>query len=436
MPTRRAARERALGLAYECEQRDVARPRAARRAARSRPTSTRADARASASTSTTTRSTRSSGSSPSTGRSSACRSSTARCCASARYELGWLPDVPTAVVITEAVELAKQYSTKDSGRFVNGLLVADRGGSPPRGDVDLMRRRWRRRSGPRRSSFPTRSRSCSARTDDDRDVPWIVHRVERPGQPHELRRLRVPEAVRLPAGEGDAADAPGAQRRQGGRGATAPREKCEVDVARLHAHGLWATMQHDTERGVRVVSARTTRRLRVVLDGSRSGCGCTTRGRRCCSGSSPISSACSRARRRRPVTKRLFPRAYLDPTEEAPESEWQSLVHGDLVDARRSRRWPSSCAGSHGGGDGRASGTVEVALDDEQPSTWLACLNDARLAFGTALGVTADDRPRRSTPTTRAPSYAGCTTGSPICAAGARRAALDESSRHRGRRLD
>jgi len=24
------------------------------------------------------------------------------------------------------------------------------------------------------------------------------------------------------------------------------REKCEFDVARLHAHGLWATMQHDT----------------------------------------------------------------------------------------------------------------------------------------------------------------------------------------------
>jgi N utilization substance protein B len=38
------------------------------------------------------------------------------------YELAWLPEVPTAVIITEAVELAKQYSTKDSGRFVNGLL--------------------------------------------------------------------------------------------------------------------------------------------------------------------------------------------------------------------------------------------------------------------------------------------------------------------------
>ena len=25
-----------------------------------------------------------------------------------------------------------------------------------------------------------------------------------------------------------------------------PREKCELDVFRLHEHGLWATMQHDT----------------------------------------------------------------------------------------------------------------------------------------------------------------------------------------------
>lgn len=39
------------------------------------------------------------------------------------YELNWEPETPTAVVITEAVELAKAYSTKDSGRFVNGLLA-------------------------------------------------------------------------------------------------------------------------------------------------------------------------------------------------------------------------------------------------------------------------------------------------------------------------
>jgi N utilization substance protein B len=39
------------------------------------------------------------------------------------FELAFIPETPTAVVITEAVELAKEFSTKDSGRFVNGLLA-------------------------------------------------------------------------------------------------------------------------------------------------------------------------------------------------------------------------------------------------------------------------------------------------------------------------
>ena len=38
------------------------------------------------------------------------------------FELLWGPDVPVAVAINEAVELAKSLSTDDSGRFVNGLL--------------------------------------------------------------------------------------------------------------------------------------------------------------------------------------------------------------------------------------------------------------------------------------------------------------------------
>jgi len=38
------------------------------------------------------------------------------------YELGWQAELPTAVVIDEAVSLAREYSTKDSGRFVNALL--------------------------------------------------------------------------------------------------------------------------------------------------------------------------------------------------------------------------------------------------------------------------------------------------------------------------
>jgi N utilization substance protein B len=32
-------------------------------------------------------------------------------------------DVPTAVILNEAVELASGYSTDDSGRFVNGVLA-------------------------------------------------------------------------------------------------------------------------------------------------------------------------------------------------------------------------------------------------------------------------------------------------------------------------
>jgi len=38
------------------------------------------------------------------------------------YELLWSADVPDAVAIDEAVELAKALSTDESPRFVNGLL--------------------------------------------------------------------------------------------------------------------------------------------------------------------------------------------------------------------------------------------------------------------------------------------------------------------------
>lgn len=41
----------------------------------------------------------------------------------AAYELLEEAEVPAAVVIDEAVELAKQYSTEESGRFVNGVLA-------------------------------------------------------------------------------------------------------------------------------------------------------------------------------------------------------------------------------------------------------------------------------------------------------------------------
>ena len=40
------------------------------------------------------------------------------------WELLERPDVPVGAVISEAVALAKQFSTDESGRFVNGLLAS------------------------------------------------------------------------------------------------------------------------------------------------------------------------------------------------------------------------------------------------------------------------------------------------------------------------
>jgi len=42
----------------------------------------------------------------------------------AAFELTERTDVPTAAIISEAVELAKRFSTDNSGRFVNGVLAS------------------------------------------------------------------------------------------------------------------------------------------------------------------------------------------------------------------------------------------------------------------------------------------------------------------------
>ena len=40
----------------------------------------------------------------------------------ALFELLWRDDIPVPVAINEAVQLGKDLSTEDSGRFINGLL--------------------------------------------------------------------------------------------------------------------------------------------------------------------------------------------------------------------------------------------------------------------------------------------------------------------------
>ena len=42
----------------------------------------------------------------------------------ATFELLGCPDVPAGVVLSEAVELAGEYSTDESARFVNGVLAS------------------------------------------------------------------------------------------------------------------------------------------------------------------------------------------------------------------------------------------------------------------------------------------------------------------------
>jgi hypothetical protein len=88
-----------------------------------------------------------------------------------------------------------------------------------------------------------------------------------------------------------------------------------------------------------------------------------------------------------PVLERLFPRAYLDPTEEGAEADWQRFAHGDLVDGRR--RALATMEGTLAGAEVHRS-RFELTLDEDQALAWLTVLNDARLALGTRLEVTEE----------------------------------------------
>lgn len=87
------------------------------------------------------------------------------------------------------------------------------------------------------------------------------------------------------------------------------------------------------------------------------------------------------------VRRRLFPLAYLDPTEEDAEKEWQRMVHPELVRAKLDAL--SLLAGTLERA-AETRGRVEVVLSPEETEAWLGVLNDARLALGVALGVTED----------------------------------------------
>jgi len=89
-----------------------------------------------------------------------------------------------------------------------------------------------------------------------------------------------------------------------------------------------------------------------------------------------------------PIRDRLFPRAYVDPTEDRAEDDFQSVVHEDLVRAK-SEAVAGLLADLDASADGR--GRVTLQLDAEAIEHWVGALNDVRLTLGVVLGVTEDD---------------------------------------------
>ena len=88
------------------------------------------------------------------------------------------------------------------------------------------------------------------------------------------------------------------------------------------------------------------------------------------------------------VTTRLFPRAYLDPTEDAAEREWESLVRPELL-REKLAALELVVTALDGASPGRR-GRLLADLSEDDVGAFLGVLNDARLALGTTIGVTDD----------------------------------------------
>jgi hypothetical protein len=88
------------------------------------------------------------------------------------------------------------------------------------------------------------------------------------------------------------------------------------------------------------------------------------------------------------VRDRLFPRAYLDPTADTEEREFQSVVHDDLVAAKHAAATALIEALDSARPERKAR--LTVSLDRPAIEIWVGALNDIRLALGVTLEVTDD----------------------------------------------
>jgi Domain of unknown function (DUF2017) len=89
------------------------------------------------------------------------------------------------------------------------------------------------------------------------------------------------------------------------------------------------------------------------------------------------------------VSARLFPRAYLDPTEEVREREWEALVRPELL--REKLVALELVISALDTVETGRRGQLVADLSDDDVNALLGVLNDARLALGTTLEI-AEDR--------------------------------------------
>jgi Domain of unknown function (DUF2017) len=99
------------------------------------------------------------------------------------------------------------------------------------------------------------------------------------------------------------------------------------------------------------------------------------------------------------IMARLFPRAYLDPTEEQAELTWRALAGPDLLRERFDRLDRLRAALEPVALGDR---TEPIVLDEQAEADWSTVLNDTRLTLGTAIGVgddtDEDDEPDEDDP--------------------------------------
>ena len=88
-----------------------------------------------------------------------------------------------------------------------------------------------------------------------------------------------------------------------------------------------------------------------------------------------------------PVNQRLFPPAYLDVADIENDTEYQRLMHEDLVKEKLANLDLVTDTLARGSSSVRRW-TVE--LTDEEATAWLGVLNDLRLALGVRLDITED----------------------------------------------